>query len=166
MTDTKVTHHLVNMLKITAGCSCGARYVGTDTADLRLMQRAHKASVAAGVTALLAPKRPQDLDLTISKLTKNGKAFMALVGNGYFDYFDDGIVEGGGNWGGNLADQAYGPLGVGRKSMPGIMSRLIAGDLDLWTREVHEEDNDTWWALTALGAAVALKLAGKDIFGN
>lgn len=91
----------------------------------------------------------------IASLTANGKAFMTLVGQRHFDFFDGGIVEGEGNWGSCLSDQlAYG-TGKSVKSSSGIMSATKKAGL--WLNE--EQDGDTWWALTALGADVANALA-------
>jgi hypothetical protein len=96
---------------------------------------------------------------TLANLTDAGKGFMALVGLHHFDFFDDGIVASSGNYGKNMAGQACGPLGLDRKSISGVMARLASDDLGLWN--VYDEDNDTWWSLTALGAEVALLAAAE-----
>src|SRR5947209_7756695 len=91
-------------------------------------------------------------------LTQSGREFMALVGAGHFDFFDDGITEHSGNWGEGLAQQAAPAMGKAWRSMGGIMSATKKAGLWL----THEDEHDgTWWALTALGAEVALLAAGK-----
>lgn len=49
-----VSHRLVNLRANSAGCSCGAMYVGEGSADLRAQHRAHKASPT---TAKKAPAK-------------------------------------------------------------------------------------------------------------
>lgn len=90
-------------------------------------------------------------------LTDAGREFMALVGAGHFDFFDDGIVEHSGNWGENLAAQAAPAMGREWRSMSGIMNGTKKAGL--WN--TGEDGGQIWWALTALGAAVALLAAGR-----
>lgn len=89
----------------------------------------------------------------IAQLTAKGRAFMQQVGKGRFDFFDDGIVEGSGNWGENMAQQLE--CATNPKSASGIMG--ATAKLGLWN--TWTDEGQTWWDLTALGAAVAQTLA-------
>lgn len=51
-----VSHRLVNLRVKSAGCSCGATYVGKGSADLRAQHRTHKAN-STPVVAKKAPAR-------------------------------------------------------------------------------------------------------------
>lgn len=102
---------------------------------------------------------------TLTNMTTAGVEFMTLVGNRHFDFFDDGIVIHGGNWGPNMASQAASAMGKTRRSMGGIMARLADAELGLWTVTNQESGIgnkvEAWWSLTQLGADVANFLAAS-----
>lgn len=103
-----------------------------------------------------------DAKTAYSKLTANGKLFMASVGKREYDFFDDGIVEGSGNWGEHMAEQFAANHGLKARSVGGIMA--ATKKLGLWTMTTEEESHNgvsTWWDLTALGAEVALLAAAE-----
>lgn len=90
----------------------------------------------------------------VTTLTAKGTETMKAVGLGQLSFFDDGVVEGSGIWGEILTAE------MSHKSS-GVLNRLK--DLDLWeTSEDFEANAGDWWALTALGAEVALLLAGVE----
>lgn len=90
----------------------------------------------------------------IKSLTAKGRDAMTEIGHGRVSFFDGGIVEGEGSWGGCLVDD------LGHKSS-GVLNRLR--DLGLFTQTAADEQDDAqaggWWTLTALGADVAQTLA-------
>jgi hypothetical protein len=93
----------------------------------------------------------------IAGLTPAGREFMAAVGMKRFDFFDEGINEGSGNWGENMSWQFASMTDRKPRSVSGIMSRLsVTG---LWGLSDGDPDQGKWWYLTELGAAVARKLA-------
>jgi hypothetical protein len=111
------------------------------------------------MTQNIAQASTGDILAAIASLTDAGKAFMTQVGQHGFDFFDDGIVEGSGNYGRNMAEQMKDVKSV--KSASGIMNRTTK--LGLWTTSETESDAGMWWSLTALGAEVAQLLAlGTD----
>lgn len=95
---------------------------------------------------------------TIAQLTDAGRVFMLLVGEQFFDFFDEGIVAGGGNYGDNMAWQAAEKMGTSKRAVAGVMSRLASRELGLWSLG-YTDDEGQWWELTELGAAVANELA-------
>lgn len=103
-----------------------------------------------------AKQASTDAERALAGLTPNGQAFMAQVGSRGFDHFDNGIVEGSGNWGEGMAWQFAETQGVARRAVPGIMAALAKSGM--WTVEV--QDGQAWWELTTLGAEVA-RLAAK-----
>jgi hypothetical protein len=101
----------------------------------------------------------------LESLTPAGRKFMELVGSHHFDFFDDGIVAGSGNWGENLTWQAAGPVAATERGVAGVMSRLAAPELGLWVNDRYAEEpgeGGKWWELTELGALVALAAAGVE----
>jgi hypothetical protein len=90
-----------------------------------------------------------------NSLTAKGQHFMRLVGTHFFDFFDGGIAEHEGNWGSNMAGQAYGTIGVKETSMAGIMNGTLKAGLWTTTEDDQDAGNGLWWSLTKLGAAVA-----------
>lgn len=103
----------------------------------------------------------EQVEAAIAALTPMGRAFMLQVGQGGFDFFDQGIVENSGNYSANMAWQFRG--GNSPRSSGGVMARLLAQPEPLWrvmpdASYVPGFPSD-WWDLTALGAAVANKLA-------
>lgn len=105
-----------------------------------------------------------EIQTAIDNLTPLGKKFMQLVGEQHFDHFDEGIVEGEGNWGHHMAWQAAEALGKGRPSMGGVMRTVAHQPEPLWhiTYDQGQEEDGPWWSLTALGAAVAVALATPE----
>lgn len=101
----------------------------------------------ANLEAMIAEQEAYD------KLTPKGKHFMRLVGSHFFDFFDDGIVANSGNWGENMAAQAYTALGVKPTSMPGIMNGTLKAGM--WFTSKDDGNDGDFWYLTELGAAVA-----------
>lgn len=85
----------------------------------------------------------------IAQLTAKGRETMEAIGLRKLSFFDEGIVAGSGSWGGNLAGE------MGHKSS-GVINRLR--DMGLFETD-DVEDDDMWWTLTELGAAVANELA-------
>lgn len=101
---------------------------------------------------------PATLDAATAALTPAGREFMRLVGARAFDFFDDGIVEGSGNWGPNMAAQAASAMSKTARSLGGIMARLASSELGLWSVDVQDNGqgkDEAWWTLTELGAALA-----------
>jgi hypothetical protein len=94
--------------------------------------------------------------VAIAALTPAGKEFMLAVGMKRFDFFDEGIAAGSGNWGEGMSWQFAAMTDRKPRSVPGIMSRLSVSGL--WTISAGDPDQGNWWSLTELGAAVALKL--------
>jgi hypothetical protein len=87
----------------------------------------------------------------IKSLTVKGRDAMKQIGLGKVSFFDGGIVEGEGSWGGILTDD------LGHKSS-GVLNRLAA--LGLFETGPSDDSNaGGWWMLTALGADVANTLA-------
>lgn len=93
----------------------------------------------------------------IKSLTAKGRDAMTQIGLGNVSFFDGGIVEGEGSWGGCLVDD------LGHKSS-GVLNRLLA--LGLFTHTDADSQDETnaggWWSLTALGADVANTLAKEE----
>lgn len=87
----------------------------------------------------------------IKALTAKGRETMTAVGDWDGSFFDGGIAEGEGIWGECFMNE------MGQKST-GVINRLR--DLGLFTTSLDDESG-TWFALTTLGADVALTLAGK-----
>lgn len=96
-----------------------------------------------------------EVDATIASLTKLGRELMRRIGAGQFSFFDGGITEGSGIWsevlGGEFADTC--------KNAGGVIGRLVKQDL--LTRSETGEADGAWVDLTALGAAVAKRLAAE-----
>jgi hypothetical protein len=93
----------------------------------------------------------------VEKLTDAGRAFMYAVGAQHFDFFDEGINEGSGNWGEGMSWQFAKMTDRKPRSVSGVMSRLSTSGL--WNVSDAGDGDGNWWSLTALGAAVARKLA-------
>jgi len=90
----------------------------------------------------------------IKSLTAKGRDAMKQIGLGNVSFFDGGIVEGEGSWGGCLVDD------LGHKSS-GVLNRLAA--LGLFETGPSDDSNaGGWWMLTALGADVANTLAKEE----
>jgi len=105
------------------------------------------------------------VDQAIAAMTPAGRHFMRLVGARHFDFFDNGIIAGEGNWGPNMAQQAASEMGKSARSLGGIMARLAAPNLGLWHVVVQDSGTgkvEAWWTLTELGAEVANQLAITD----
>lgn len=92
-----------------------------------------------------------DAQTAISSLTVKGRATMKAIGDRKLSFFDDGIVEGSGIWGGCLVSE------MGHKSA-GVISNLEKQGL-LISTDYEEGDDGKWWELTELGAQVANALA-------
>lgn len=96
-----------------------------------------------------------DVNDALVALDPTGRAIMALVGQRYFDFFDDGIVDGSGIWFSHLGWQAAERLG--RATVTAALRKLVTAGL--WDLGESDEGGgngpDRWFALTALGAAVA-----------
>lgn len=94
-----------------------------------------------------------DVTTAIAKLTKLGRPVMEAIGNRETSFFDNGIEEGSGIWGDNLA----GELGA----KPGTLTGLVKQGL-LTSDGEQDPTGGAWYALTALGAAVAQALAAPE----
>lgn len=93
----------------------------------------------------------------IKSLTAKGRDAMTQIGLGNVSFFDGGVIEGEGSWGGCLVDD------LGHKSS-GVLNRLLAlGLFDHTDADVQDDQNaGGWWTLTALGADVANTLAKEE----
>ena len=84
----------------------------------------------------------------IAQLTAKGRETMEAIGLQELSFFDEGVVEGSGSWGGSISGD------MGHHSS-GVINRLR--DMGLFRSE-DVGDYDLWWTLTELGAAVANEL--------
>jgi hypothetical protein len=117
-------------------------------------------TASEAVDALAATALRISTETAIAALTDAGREFMRAVGKQSFDFFDEGIVAGSGNWGENMSWQYAAMSGRKPRSVSGIMARLsVAG---LWELSDGDPDQGKWWSLTELGAAVALQLAATE----
>jgi len=100
---------------------------------------------------------------TTRKLTAKQTALMTAIGEKYFSFFDDGIVEGGGIWSDALTGEIAGstkydvsdtPKGAAR-----VMVSLEKRGLLAISGDESEGDDGVWVELTAEGAKVANELA-------
>lgn len=94
----------------------------------------------------------------IKSLTPKGRDAMTQIGLGKVSFFDGGIIEGEGSWGGCLVDD------LGHKSS-GVLNRLLTLGLFEHTDAAEQDDQNAggWWTLTALGADVANTLAKEPV---
>lgn len=112
--------------------------------------------------ALTIPEASDPISAAIAGLTASGKEFMTAVGMKRFDFFDEGIVAGSGNWGENMSWQYASIAGKSARSVSGVMARLST--IGLWDVYLDGErgSDGNWWSLTELGAAVAVRLAEQN----
>lgn len=93
----------------------------------------------------------------IDALSPVQREAMAAVGNGHFDFFDEGVVEHSGIWFTHMSEQTPNP-----RPFRTAMQKLTTGANPLWAIGEPDYDahgRDRWFALTALGAKVAQRLA-------
>lgn len=98
--------------------------------------------------------------IAFDNLTAKGQALMTQVGTRGFSFFDEGIVAGSGAWGEVMAGEAGPDVSSTSKGVAGVLSGTNkAGLWNVTPGDKEFGDDSDWWALTELGAAVALHAA-------